>query len=223
MTRAGATTTTTLVVALLAGGVAPARAQAGPQAGRIEIDAGPIWMGRSPLTSGDAQETTSTAGAFRLFTTSTTLTEMIGAEVRIGVPLGRSLEVFGAGSFGTRQLRIAATDDVENAVAVTAAERVEQVTVTGGVLWFVSRSRVAPFVSAEAGMLRELHEERTLVEGGRVYLVGGGVEFLLSTRNGGVKALGARVDARAVLRSKGFLLDGSRLSPAIGVSVFTRF
>jgi hypothetical protein len=180
-------------------------------------------MSREALATGDARETTSSGDPFRLFASSTTLAAMTAGEVRLGVPLGRRLEVFGDGSFGTRQLRIAATADFENATPITAAERVEQFTLTGGVMWFVSRSRVAPFVTAEAGVLRELHEERTLVESGRVYLVGGGADFVLATRRGGRRALGARVDARAMLRSKGFLLESSRVSPAVGISVFARF
>jgi hypothetical protein len=212
-----------VLVAVLGVDSASARAQSTDPAGSIDLAIGPLWMGRTTLATGDARETTSGGDPFRLFASSTTLAAMTAGEVRLGVPLGRRLEVFGDGSFGKRQLRITARDDFENAAAITAAERIEQFTVTGGVMWFVSRSRVAPFVAAEAGILRELHEERTLVETGRIYLAGGGADILFAARTGGRRAFGARVDARAMLRSKGFLLDSSRVAPAVGISVFARF
>lgn len=213
----------TVVLALLGAGAASAGAQSSGSPGRVEIAIGAVWMGHTPLTTGDANETTPTGGAFRLFTTSTTLGAMTGAEVHVGLHIGRRLEVFGAGTYGKRQLRIAATDDTENAAPVTATERLEQFTFTGGALWFLSRSRLAPFISAEAGNLRELHAEQTLVESGRVYMLGGGVTILFSTLRGGDLGIGARIDARAALRSKAFLLDTARITPTLGLSMFVWF
>jgi hypothetical protein len=211
--------TTTIVLVLLAINAAPAGAQSRGSAGALEIAVGGLWMNTSPLTTGDAKETMPNGQAFNLFTTSTSLTQMRAAEVQVGVHLGRHLEVFGAGSFGRRQLQISATNDVENAPAVTASERLEQYAFTGGVLWFLSQSRVAPFLSAEAGQLRELHEDKTLVESGLVYMAGGGINMAFS--NGG--SVGARIAGRAVLRSQQFLLNTKRIMPAVGVSLFVRF
>ena len=208
---------TMIVLAVLV--AAPATAQSGGSAGAIDVAVGALYMNRSPLTSGDANETTPTGGSFTLFSTSTTLTAMTGGELHVGVHMTRHLELFGAASFGSRQLRIEATNDKENAAAVTASERLQQFTFTGGALWFLSASRVAPFLSAEAGQLRELHEDKTLVESGLVYMAGAGVSMLLADRG----SVGLRLAGRAVVRSKQFLLDTKKVSPAVGVSVFVRF
>ena len=217
---------TTIVLAVLAIDPPPAAAQprsrSAASPGAFEVAVGALWMKRLPLASGAANETTPGGTAFPLFTTSTSLGAMTGAEIQVGVHLGRHVEVFGAGSFGKRLLSIEAKDDVENASAVTASERVEQFTFTGGLFWFLTQSRVAPFISAEAGQLRERHEEQTLVESGLIYMLGGGVNIGFSNPSSDV-GIGARVDARAMLRSKEFLLDSDRLSPAVTVSMFVRF
>jgi hypothetical protein len=210
---------TTIVLAVLGAAAAPAAAQSGGSAGAIEVAAGALYMNRSPLTSGDAKETTPTGGSFSLFSTSTALSAMTGGELHVGVHLTRHLELFGAGSFGSRQLRIDATNDTENAAAVTASERLQQFTFTGGALWFLSESQFALFLSGEAGQLRELHESKTLVESGLVYMAGAGLSMRFAERG----SAGLRLAGRAVVRSKQFLLDTKKVSPAVGVSVFVRF
>lgn len=207
-----------IVLAVLGAVPAPAAAQPGA----FEVAVGGLWMNKSPLTSSRANETTPGGTAFPLFSTSTSLSTLTAAELQIGVHLGQHLEVFGAGSFGSRQLRIAVTDDVENGAAVTASERLQQYLFTGGALWIFSESRMAPFISAEAGQLRQLHEEKTLVESGLVYMAGGGVNIQFTDPRGDV-GVGARVHARAMLRSKQFLIDTERVTPAVNVSLFVRF
>ena len=209
----------TIGLAVLVAVAAPAAAQSGGSAGAIEVAAGGLYMNRSPLTSGDAKETTPTGASFSLFSTSTTLSAMTGGELHVGVYLSRHLELFGAASFGSRQLRLEATNDTENAAALTATERLQQFTFTGGALWLLSESRVAPFLSAEAGQLRQLHEDKTLVESGLVYMAGAGVNMRVTERG----SAGLRLAGRAVVRSKQFLLDTKKVSPAVGVSVFVRF
>ncbi len=206
------------MLAMLAAVPAPAAAQPGA----FEVAIGGLWMNKSPLTSSNANETTPGGTAFPLFATSTALSTLTAAELQIGVHLGQHLEVFGAGSFGSRQLRIAVTDDKENGASVTASERLEQYLFTGGALWAFSQSRLAPFVSAEAGQLRQLHEEKTLVESGLVYMAGGGANIQFTDPRGDV-GVGARVHARAMLRSKQFLINTERVTPAVTVLLFVRF
>jgi len=209
----------TVVLAVLGAAASPAAAQSGASAGLLDVAVGALYMSRSPLTSGDATETTPTGGSFSLFSTSTTLSAMTGGELHVGVHMTPRLELFGAASFGSRQLRIEATNDKENAAAVTASERLQQFAFTGGALLFLSESRIAPFLSVEAGQLRELHEDQTLVESGLVYMAGAGVSMLFSERG----SVGLRLAGRAVVRSKQFILNTKKVSPAVGVSVFVRF
>ena len=82
-----------------------------------------------------------------------------------------------------------------------------------------------PFVTGGVGHLRQMHEERTLSRPGCTISVGGGVKWLLFARPRGlVNAIGVRVDARAVVRTKGVAFDdGGHASPAVGASAFVRF
>ena len=60
---------------------------------------------------------------------------------------------------------------------------------------------------------------------GRFYQFRGGVKYLLASRpTRPLKGLGARLDVRALVRSKGIAFDGGHYtSPAIGASLFVRF
>jgi hypothetical protein len=222
------------MAALLVAGVALVQAPAAsaqsadPPSSRVEIGGGALWIGRQPLGQQSATETTAAGAAQTLFSFSRELAGVAGFAARTGVRITRSLVVEADASYLKPQLRIAVTGDSEGAAAVTAAEMVQQFTLGGGVLWYVRAvrtRRVAPFVTAGGGYLRQLHEPATLVETGRYYQFGGGVTVLLvSARHFHTKGIGARVDARAVVRSKGVAFDGgSKTSPAAGVSAFVRF
>jgi hypothetical protein len=212
--------------------VAPSAAYAqasDPPAFRVEAAVGVSWIGRQPLGSGSANETTGTGGTSALFSASSELGSAAGVDGRIGVRLGRSLVAEAEASYATPPLRIALSADAEGAAAVTAAETIQQFTVGAGVRWSLPgrrwSPRFAPFVSAGGGYLRQLHDQATLVETGRYYQAGGGATCLLvTTPHFHTKGIGARVDARAVVRAKGVAFDGgSKTSPAVGVSAFVRF
>ena len=208
-----------------------AAAQALPAAGPgwLEVSLGGLWIGHLALGSNDANETTPTGGNLKIFTTSTELGSVAALEARVAVRLLRSLEAEVEASYGTPRLKVTISSDIENAPEVTATESVQQFTVGGGVVWYVpfhtASSRFAPFVFGGAGHLRQVHEERTFLETGQYYHVGGGVKWLLFARPRGlVNAAGLRVDARAVVRMKGVAFDdGGHASPAVGASAFVRF
>ena len=200
---------------------------AGP--GRLEVSLGALWFGQLALGSNDANETTPTGGNLKIFSTSTDLGSVAGLEARVGVRLLPSLEAEAEASYGTPQLKVTITGDIENAPDVTATESVQQFTIGGGVVWYLpvhpASVRLVPFVSGGVGHLRQIHEERTSLETGLYYHVGGGVKWLLFARPRGlVNAMGLRVDARAVVRTKGVAFDdGGHASPAVGASAFVRF
>lgn len=208
-----------------------AAAQALPAAGpgRLEVSLGGIWIGRLALGSNDANETTPSGGNLKIFTTSTDLGSAAGLEARVSVRLLPSLEAEVEGSYGTPQLKVTISGDIENASGVTATDSVQQFTVGAGVVWYVpfhrAGSHLAPFVFGGAGHLRQVHEERTFVDTGQYYQVGGGVKWPLFARaHGLVNGVGFRVDARAVVRVKGVAFDDrAHVSPAIGASAFVRF
>jgi hypothetical protein len=206
----------------------PACAQAAVEPGRIEIAVGPRWTGALSLAAGDANETTSSGAAFRIFTTSTVLAGATSFDTRLGVRITRRLEAQVSGGYGTPQLRISVSNDVENGAAVTSTERLQQFTVRGGAIWSLlplDRRGFAPFVTAEGGYLRELHEAHTLVQSGHVIEIGGGAKYpFTSNGSGRFKQIGVRFDGRAVLRAKGAVFDDSlHVTPAAGASLYLRF
>lgn len=210
--------------------VSPACAQSSQGApGRVEMAIGPLWIGRHALGSSDANETTGTGGHLTLFSASTELASASGWEGRVGVKLWRSLEAEASATSATPEIRSQISNDLEATTPVTVTERIQQFTVGGGIVWCPplgrSPSRLAPFVTAGGGYLRQLHETATLVQTGQFYQFGGGVKVLFASRpRSRLKGFGARVDARAIVLSKGVAFDSSRhTSPALGASLFVRF
>ena len=203
--------------------------QADPPKARFEVGMGSLWIGRQPLGSKSATETTGAGTTLTLFTASSELASAAGLAGRIGVRLTRSLVAEAEASYLEPQVRIAIGGDFEGASPVTATETVQQLTIGGGVRWNFSNRhwtpRFTPFAMAGGGLLRQLHERGTLLETGRYYQVGGGATYLLVPgRHFHTKGIGARVDAAALVRSKGVAFDGgSKTSPAVGVSAFVRF
>ena len=218
------------VLGAIGGWSLPAVAQTADPAGRVDVGIGVLWIGRQPLGTRTVTETTASGGTRPLFTASSELDAAAGLEGRVGVRLMTSLFVDAEASYLKPQIRIALSGDAEGAAPLTAAEKVEQLTAGASVRWYVpgrigSSPRFAPFVTAGGGYLRQLHEQATLVETGRFYQVGGGVTARLF--KGGrfhTKGVGARLDVRALIRSKGVAFDGgSKTSPAAGVSAYVRF
>lgn len=221
-------------MACLIAGAAALRAPAAsaqppdPPSPRFEVGIGSLWIGRQPLGTKTATETTGTGGSTPVFSTSSDLSSAAGVDGRVGVRVTRSLVAEAEASYLTPQLRVAITGDAE-AAAVTASETVQQFSIGGGVLWHFtnhrSTGRFAPFVMAGGGYLRQLHQPGTLVDTGRYFQVGGGATYLLvSSPRFHTHGVGARVDVRALNRSKGVAFDGgAHTSPTFGVSAFVRF
>ena len=88
-----------------------------------------------------------------------------------------------------------------------------------------SHRRWIPFAIAGAQYMRQLHEGQTLLVAGRLYEGGGGVKYLLGSReHARLKTVGVRADVRAVVRTAGVNTDGrAHVSPAVAASLFVRF
>ena len=200
-----------------------------PPKPRFELGMGLLAIGSEPRGTKQATETTGAGSRTPLFSTSSDLAGAAGIAGRVGVRMTRSLVAEAEASYLEPQLRVAITGDFEGAAPVTASETVRQFSIGGGVLWYLANRRwprrVAPFVLAGGGYLRQLHEPGTLVDTGGYYQVGGGATYLVvSSPRFHTRGIGARLDARALVRSKGVASDeGTHPSPALGVSVFVRF
>jgi hypothetical protein len=197
--------------------------------GRLELGAGLSWMGAQPLGSRDANLTTGTGSLLRLFSSTSDLHPVAGFEGRVGVKLTRAIEVEALASYATPQLRTRVSNDTENSAGATVTESVQQYNVGAAVIWYAmarkAGARTHPFVTAGAGYLRQLHEAATLIAAGQTYHVGGGAKVVLASRPRKIlKVVGARLDVRAIVRTKGITFDGRRsISPAAGASLFVRF
>ena len=208
-----------------------AAAQSSPAAGpgRLEVSFGALWVGQLALGSNDANQTTPGGGNLKIFTTSTGLAGAAGLDARVAVRVLRSLDAEVEGSYGTPQLKVSINSDIESAPAVTATDTLQQFTIGAGAMWYVPllrrMPRLAPFVFAGGGYMRQVHEQRTLVDTGQYYQAGGGVKWPFVERaRGFVKGIGVRVDARAMVRRKGVAFDDrGHTSPAVGASAFVRF
>ena len=203
-------------------------AQADPPAYRVDVGIGVVGIGRQSLGDKATTETTASGDSLALFHAASELGGAPGIGAHVGVRVTRALVVEADASYVKPQLRIALSGDSEGAAAVTATEDVQQFTIGGGILWYLpvrTPPRLAPFVTGGGGYLRQLHERATLVETGRYYQFGGGVSLLLVTgRHFHTKGIGARAEARAMVRARGVAFDGgSKTSPAAGVSMFVRF
>jgi len=207
----------------------PAAAQSSALPGRLSVAAGVEWMGTMTIASGAATETTPTSGRFPLFSTDTSLGSAAGFKGTVGFLVTRAFEVEGSASLMKPDLQTRVTGDAEGAPDLTVSEPVKQLTVEGSVIVHLTQwrigSRIVPYVAGGAGFLRQLHDTGTVAENGSIYHVGAGIHYLLTnSATGGIKALGIRLDGRAVMRSGGVsFVDGVHVSPGAGALLFVRF
>jgi hypothetical protein len=202
-----------------------------PEPGRFEISAGPLWTGGAGYGSRDATLTSPNGDRYRLFSTTNELGAATGIEARFGVRLTRIVSAEIAGSYAVPSLNTSISSDVEGASSLIASEPIKQFTLEAAAIVLLPKwrfgSRALPFVDAGGGYLRQLHDERALVETGRIYHVGGGVKFVLATRGQSRNRrtqMGIRADACASIRTGAATLDGrAHTAPALGVSLFARF
>lgn len=206
-----------------------AAAQSAAIPGRLSVAAGVSWTGTMSIAAVDATETAPTGGRFSLFSTDTSIGSAAGFEGTVGFQVTRSFEVQASASTMRPDLQTRVTGDAEGASDVTVSEPLKQLTIEGSLVLHLTNLRfgtqMVPFLSAGAGFLRQLHDGGTLAENGRIYHVGGGVQYLLTNSpTGGIKALGIGLDGRVVMRSGGVSFeDGLHFSPGVEALLFVRF
>jgi hypothetical protein len=219
----------TIAVALL--GAAPARAQSpSPLPGRLEAAFGTVWIGRANFGSMDANETTGSGGDFRLFSSSTELASVAGLDGHVSLRVTRSFEAEAFASYTKPERRVSITADAETSNSpLTVSDTVKEFTIGGAALWYLPAPRLGNrarlFVRGGVAYLRDLENDGTLIVSGWAYEAGGGVKVMFTSRDSGWwKGIGARFDARAVVRQEGVAPnDGSHVSPAVGAALLVRF
>ena len=206
---------------ILTVGVANADAQ-------VTISGGPSWLGGHPIGTSTAELRTNAPGAepppFTLFTLDSRIAPSVAGEVRVGVEITSRLSVEGGAAFGRRRVPFSITGDVEAGSQELEGESLQHYVFDAGLAWQLGRprgTRLRMFVLGGAGYLRQLHQDRTLVESGQVYYAGAGAKYWLWHRPDSSRSLGVRGDVRLNVRRHGIdFKDTVRLFPSVSLFLF---
>ncbi len=209
-----------------------AQAQEAPdlRAHRLLLDGGVVWSGSYAIGDSTAQLRGNAAGTspppFTLFSASSEVGSVTSVVARVGFTLTPRLVLEGGATFGTPRVPVAMSRDPEASPQRLEGEQLKQYLFDAAVVWHLPMrwgARVRPFVIGGAGYLRQLHEERTLVETGQVYYGGLGVRHWLRGGSGAARAVGLRGDVRANVRRGGIDFDDkNRVFPTLSVHLFVR-
>jgi len=170
------------------------------------------------------------APAFTLFTADSRMKTAWAPELRVGFALTPALAIDGGISFARPRIGVAISRDSEAPAQELDGEKLDQYQIDAGVTWqppmparwrLATMRRIAPFVSAGAGYLRQLHEDRALAETGAVYHAGGGVRYWLRGGQSASTGVGARADVRINVRQHGIDFENKRRTyPSVSVMLF---
>jgi opacity protein-like surface antigen len=208
----------------------PAFAQDAPQLrdNRVTINAGMTWLGGYDVGTSTAQlrgnGTGPTPPSFTLFTADSRFSTSTARELRVGVSLTPRLVIEGGAALARPRIAVSIAGDAEAPPQELPGEQLEQYVFDAGVNWQMPISlgrRLAPFVTGGAGYLRQLHEDRTFAETGRIYYAGAGARYWLRGGHGRTMPAGLRGEFRMNLRSGGIdFEDKTRTYPTVSLFLF---
>jgi hypothetical protein len=196
--------------------------------GRFTVSGGMAWSGGYEIGDSRAELRSnaggSTAPPFTLFHAVSSIDAVAGAEVRVGYALTPALAIEVAASYARPSITTVVNADAEADDATIDAEQLRQLVIDIGATWHVpidAIGRLRPFVTGGGGYLRQLYDERTLVETGQIYYAGGGARVWLRGGDGQRRSVGLRGDVRATWRREGVEFDGrTRVLPVITLLLF---
>jgi len=198
--------------------VAGAQAQTPPpqDARRLVVSAGLVAARGYAIGARSAdlrRNSTTSADPFPLFRSESTIDGAAGFDLRVAYPLSRAVSVEAAATFSRPSLGVRVFQDSEGTLETRVSESIDQYTIEVSGLWqlpgrpFGTKAR--PYAIGGAGYLRQLHEDRVLVETGQLGFGGGGVQYWLRS-NAGKRAVGIRGEACAVFRTRGIDFEEKR-------------
>jgi hypothetical protein len=195
---------------------------------QVTINGGLGWSGGYDTGGSSAQLRTNAAGAtpppFTLFTVDSRVTPSPGAEVRVGVSITPRLAIEGGALFSRRRLGFTIADDREAAAQEFEGESLQHYVFDAALLWHVPvmhRPRFRMFAVGGGGYVRQLHQDRTLVQSGQIYYLGGGARYWVRGSPESNRSIGLRGDVRINMRRNGIDFDNeSRIYPTISVLMF---
>ncbi len=207
-----------------------AEAQSASDLSRFQVAGGLIWTGSYPIGESAADLLQNAPGQppppLTLFRTSSSFESTPGVEARFGVAITRRLMVEVGGAFSKPKVHVEISQDTESSATSFEGETVSQYVVDVTLIWELpvpSTARVRPFAIGGGGYLRQLHEDRTLVETGQLYHVGGGARLFFHGAASG-HPFGIRADVQAAFRRDGIEFEEKRrVMPTASVLVFFGF
>jgi hypothetical protein len=220
----------TLVCLLASAGSAFAQSAPAFESKQFVVSAGLLTSRGYPIgdRTADLRRNATNATPFTLFRAESDIEGAPGFDARLAYALSRAFSVEVAGTFSRPQLRVRITEDAESTPSIDAGEEIGQFTVDVSGLWHLPGrtlgSRARPYVIGGGGYLRQLHEDRYLVETGSVAYGGGGVHYWFRGGSTGQRAMGVRGEASIVMRSRGIdFEDKRRTYPRLSALGFIAF
>jgi hypothetical protein len=144
----------------------------------------------------------------------------------VGFTLTSALSLEAGFGFASPDIAVSLSEDAEaSPTTLDAAETLRQYIIDGAVVWQLPGlrlgSRASPFAIGGGGYLRQLYDERTLVETGQMVYAGGGVRYWLRGGSGDGSSLGLRGEVRVNWRRRGVEFEErTRIFPSVSVSLF---
>lgn len=198
------------------------------RAHRFTVGAGVVWSGAYDIGDATAQLRGNGPGAstspVTLFATDSRVTSTASPELRVGFAMTRHIMLEFGVSVTQPHIGVAIGSDTEAPSQHLPGEKLEQYLFEGGATWQLPvriGAKLTPFIAGGATFLRQLHEDRTLVETGQIYHAGGGARYFLRGGHGVGRDVGLRGDARMNLRRNGIDFDNTmRIYSTFSLSVF---
>jgi hypothetical protein len=198
------------------------------RSGRFSVSGGLAWAGGYEIGDAQAELRSNAAGStpppFTLFRARSSIDATAGGELRLGYALTPAIVLEIGTAYSRPSITTVLTMDAEAEDATIDAEELIQVVIDAGATWQVpvnALGRLRPFVTGGGGYLRQLYSERTIVETGQIYYVGGGARIWLRGGDGQRRSMGLRGDVRATWRRNGVEFDGkTRVGPVATVLLF---
>jgi hypothetical protein len=207
-----------MVIALLAGIAPSAAAQryigtSTPHKGSVEVSGAVDWTGGYEAGSAEAKETTAGTAPLTLFVVDGNVKSGPGAALQVGVYLGRRVSLEAGFHYSRPVLRARLTSDFESAADMDADGSTTSYLVGGSLLYHFGSGRLAPFVSAGGGYLRQLNENNADLTTSPEVHAGGGLKYWMGT---GRRRIGLRLDALVSARNKSVAFEQKRrLLPSV--------
>ncbi len=195
---------------------------------QITVDGGATWTGSYPIGISEANLRTNAPGAapppFTLFSVDSRIGSAVGGELRVGFEVGAGFAVEGTASLSRRRLAFSISGDPEASPAEYSGESLQNYEFGAGLTWQLPRPRadkLRAFLSGGGAYLRQLHQDRTLVETGQLFYAGAGARYWLRGRPDSRRSIGLRGDLRLNVSTDAIdFEDRSRVYPSLSLLLF---